>query len=132
MAGGSLLALVQSANAQRSARCTDDFLGAEHVLLALLDENRCGKAVLREAQPDLNTATLRAAIDQVRKNRRIILASGGDLRGPRKVRAGFDAGGKGRQARPGHRPRRRGAPRHDCPLAAYQEQPDPDRRARYG
>ena len=70
MAGGSLLSLVQAANAQRSL-LTDDFLSAEHVLLALLDDQRCGKTVLREAQPDLNVPTLRAAIDQVRKNRRI-------------------------------------------------------------
>ena len=70
MAGGSLLSLVQSANAQRSL-LTDDFLSAEHLLLALLDDKRCGRSVLREAQPDLNVATLRAAIDQVRKNRRI-------------------------------------------------------------
>ena len=62
--GSSLGRLLESAAAQRSL-LTDDFLSAEHVLLALLNDNRCGRAVLKEAQPDLGQQTLRAAIDQV-------------------------------------------------------------------
>ena len=42
-----------------------------HVLLALLNDDRCGRAVLRDAAPDLSQQTLRAAMDQVRGNRRI-------------------------------------------------------------
>ncbi len=68
--GSSLVTLLQAANAQK-ALLTDDFLSAEHVLLALLNDARCGKEVLKKVQPDLNTATLRAAIDQVRNNKRI-------------------------------------------------------------
>lgn len=68
--GGSLVRLLQSAAAQR-ALLTDDFLSAEHVMLALLNDERCGRQVLRAAQPDLSAATLRAAIDQARGNKRI-------------------------------------------------------------
>ena len=68
--GQSLLPLLTAASAQRSL-LTDDFLSAEHVLLALLNDGRCGRRVLTAAQPDLNQATLRAAIDQVRGNKRI-------------------------------------------------------------
>ena len=70
IAGRSLVSLLQSASAQRSL-LTDDFLSAEHVLLAMLNDERCGKSVLKQAQPDLNAPTLRAAIDQVRNNKRI-------------------------------------------------------------
>ena len=47
---------------------TDEYLSAEHVLLALVNDERCGKGVFG---PDLSTATLRAAIDQARGNKRI-------------------------------------------------------------
>ena len=40
------------------------------------------------------------------------------------------AGRRGRQARPGHRPRRRDPPRDPGPLPPHQEQPRADRRAR--
>ena len=68
--GGSLLDLVRAADAQRTL-LKDDFLSAEHVLLALLNDKRCGSAVLRKAMPDISQQTLRAAIDQVRGNRRV-------------------------------------------------------------
>lgn len=68
--GRSLVALLQSAGAQRSL-LTDDYLSAEHVLLALLNDDRCGRKVMREAMPGISQQTLRAAIDQVRNNQRI-------------------------------------------------------------
>ena len=39
------------------------------MLLALLEDNRCGKKLLRDAP--LDTASLRTALDQVRGNRRV-------------------------------------------------------------
>ena len=39
------------------------------MLLALLEDNRCGKTLLRDAP--LDTASLRTALDQVRGNRRV-------------------------------------------------------------
>ena len=68
--GASMLTLLQSSSAQR-ALLTDEYLSAEHVLLALLNDARCGRQVLREAVPDLSQQTLRAAIDLVRGNKRI-------------------------------------------------------------
>ena len=68
--GASLLALMRKADAQR-ALLKDDFLSAEHVLLSLLNDERVGSGVLRSAAPDLSQQTLRAAIDQVRGNRRV-------------------------------------------------------------
>lgn len=67
-AGATLVSLVSAANAQRKL-LTDDFLSGEHVLLALLDEPRCGRKILSEAK--LDTKLLRASIDQVRGNRRV-------------------------------------------------------------
>ena len=67
--GQALAAFLPKAAAQRSL-LTDEFLSAEHVLLALLNDDRVGRAVLAK-DAGLTTATLRAAIDQVRGNRRI-------------------------------------------------------------
>ena len=56
----------------------------------------------------------------------------GDLPGPREVRPRPDRRGPGRQARPGHRPRRGDPARHPGPQPAHQEQPGADRRAGRG
>lgn len=68
--GSSLVELLQASEAQRKL-LTDDFRSAEHVLLALLNDRRCGRRVLTTIVPDLGQQTLRAAVDQVRGNRRI-------------------------------------------------------------
>jgi ATP-dependent Clp protease ATP-binding subunit ClpB len=68
--GRSLQPLLERVSAQRSL-LNDEFLSAEHVLLALLNDERCGRKVLRETMPDVSQQTLRAAIDQVRGNKRI-------------------------------------------------------------
>ena len=68
--GSSLVPMLVSARAQRSL-LTDEYMSAEHVLLALLNDKRCGRDVLMQADPSLSAATLRSAIDQVRNNQRI-------------------------------------------------------------
>ena len=55
---------------------------------------------------------------------------GVDVREPREVLRRPDPGRRGREARPGDRPRRRDPPGDPGAVAAYQEQPGPDRRAR--
>eukprot|EP00966_Prymnesium_polylepis_P082251 1904979-Prymnesium_polylepis.1 len=75
--GSSLLSLMQRAGAQR-ALLTDDYLSAEHVLLALLSDGRCGARILAD-EAKLDTRTLRAAIDQVRGNRRVTSRSAEDV-----------------------------------------------------
>jgi len=66
--GPSLVAVLQAASAQRKL-ITDDFLSAEHVLLALLSDKRCGGTILKDA--GLATQLVRASLDQVRGNRRV-------------------------------------------------------------
>jgi len=68
--GGSLASLLPKMEAQRTL-LTDEYLAAEHALLALLNDERCGSAVMGKGGAALETMTLRAAIDQVRGNRRI-------------------------------------------------------------
>ena len=63
--GGSLASLLPKVEAQRTL-LTDEYLAAEHALLALLNDERCGRAVMGKGGADLETMTLRAAIDQVR------------------------------------------------------------------
>ena len=60
--GDSLAFLLRRSDAQRKT-LTDEYLAPEHVLLALLEDNRCGKKLLRDAP--LDTASLRTALDQV-------------------------------------------------------------------
>ena len=67
--GDSLSTLLRRSAAQRKT-LTDEFLAPEHVLLALLEDNRCGKKLMREAK--LDTASLRSALDKVRGNRRVM------------------------------------------------------------
>lgn len=69
-AGSSLMDLLTAAAAQKSL-LSDDFLSAEHVLLALLNNKRCGRRILTDAVPGLSQQTLRAAMDQVRGNKRV-------------------------------------------------------------
>jgi len=66
--GGSLASLLPKMEAQRTL-LTDEYLAAEHALLALLNDERCGSAVMGKGGAALETMTLRAAIDQVHGHR---------------------------------------------------------------
>ena len=61
---------------------------------------------------------------------RHVAGPGGQLPGAREVRPRPHRGRRGREARPGDRPRRGDPPRHPGPVAAHEEQPGADRRAR--
>ncbi|EOD14253.1 Clp protease [Emiliania huxleyi CCMP1516] len=67
--GASLLALVRGANNERAA-LGDEFLSGEHVLIALAEEPRCGRAALRaggalrRSAEGLDAAKLRTAADE--------------------------------------------------------------------
>ena len=67
-AGSSLLSLLRR-SADKRRQLTDEYLSAEHVLLGLLEDDRCGAKLL--AGLGLDEAQLRSAIDEVRGNRRI-------------------------------------------------------------
>jgi len=64
----SALALARQADAERKT-LGDEYLSAEHVLLALIVDKRCGAAACKKV--GLTDASLRAAIEQVRGGRRI-------------------------------------------------------------
>ena len=64
----SALALARQADAERKT-LGDEYLSAEHVLLALIVDKRCGAAACKKV--GLTDAALRAAIEQVRGGRRI-------------------------------------------------------------
>ena len=66
--GDSLLTLLRAASEQKRT-LTDEYLSGEHVLLALLADERCGAKLMKQAK--LDTPTLRAAVDAVRGNRRV-------------------------------------------------------------
>ena len=71
------------------------------------------------------------AVEQVRGPHRVTdQRPRGEVPGAREVRPRPHRGGRGGQARPGDRPRRRDPPRDPGPLPPHQEQPGADRRAR--
>ena len=71
------------------------------------------------------------ALQQVRGSHRVTDARPrGQAAGAGEVRRRPDRARRGRQARPGHRPRRRDPPRHPGAQPPHEEQPRPDRRAR--
>ena len=100
----------------RREQLEDDFVSTEHLFLAL--------------EPCLATRCSRGS-------RRCAAASAsrsqdpeGTLRGAREVRPRPDRGGRAGEARPGDRPRRGDPSRDPGALAAHEEQPRADRRAR--
>ena len=97
-------------------RLEDEYVSIEHLLLAL-------DAVPRDA--------LLAQIKEVRGGQRVTSAGPrGHLPGAREVRPRPDRGGRAGQARPGDRARRGDPARDPGALAADEEQPGADRRAR--
>ena len=99
----------------------DEYVAVEHFLLALADA------------AGLDRAAIMRAITEVRGGpARLLARRRGHLRGAAQVRPRPDRAGRARQARPGHRPRRGGAPRHPGAQPAHEEQPRADRRARRG
>ncbi len=72
------------------------------------------------------------APERARRPARDLAEPRGHLRRAREVRPRPDRRGARRQARPGDRPRRGDPAGHPGPLAAHEEQPGPDRRARRG
>ena len=103
----------------RSKEMGDEYLSVEHLLLALADRarRRAGRSSSRRC------ARCAAATASPRRTPRRVPGAGEVRPRPHRARPP-------RQARPGHRPRRRDPPRHPGALAAHEEQPRADRRAR--
>ena len=99
----------------------DDYLSAEHLLLAMNERLGVGSEELLQALRD------------VRGSHRVTSPEpGGAVPGAREVRPGPHPAGPRRQDRPGDRARRGDPPGHPGALAADQEQPGADRRAGRG
>mmetsp|Transcript_15159 Transcript_15159/g.26901 ORF Transcript_15159/g.26901 Transcript_15159/m.26901 type:complete len:1072 (+) Transcript_15159:52-3267(+) len=69
-AGRSIVNLLEAADAERN-KLQDQFLSAEHVMLALMDDLRCGKKVFSDCAPTLTKEEVQAAIEKVRGGKRI-------------------------------------------------------------
>ena len=107
----------------------DDYVSTEHILLGLTESSE-GK---RLASYGLTKDAILAALKTVRGSQRVTTADPEvHLPVPGKIRARPDRPGPQRQARPGHRARRRNPPHGADSLPAHQEQPGPDRRAGRG
>ena len=117
------------------------YIGTEHILLGLIREGEGVAAqVLQKLGADLNRvrqqviqllsgfqgkeSAAAGAPPAPGRRRSVVLA------GPRPVRPQPHPGRPREQARPGHRPRAGDRAGHADPVAAHQEQPGADRRAR--
>ena len=115
---------------QLAQRAGDNYVTVERLLLALAAAAGTGAAkALAAARVD--PQSLNRAIEEVRKGRKADTASAEEgYDALKEIHARPDRGGARRQARPGHRPRRGDPPHDPGPVAAHQEQPGTDRRAR--
>ena len=113
---------------EEARRLTDEYVSTEHLLLGVAESG--GEAQTPARAPRRRPRSdLPGAPERPRRPAGHLGQPRVDLPGPREVRPRPDRRGAGRQARPGHRPRRRDPPGHPGPQPADQEQPGPDRRA---
>ena len=117
--------------AEREAgKLSDEYISTEHILLALTSaQARRGREDPQPQRRDPQGAA-RGDRGSPRPAPRHRPEPRGEVPGAAEVRPRPHAGRRGRQARPGHRPRRRDPPRDPGPLPPHEEQPGPDRRAR--
>ena len=117
--------------AEREAgKLNDEYISTEHILLALTGAQAGEVAKILNRNGASHKNTLEADRGRPRPAPRHRPEPRGEVPGAAEVRPRPHAGRRGRQARPGHRPRRRDPPRDPGPLAPHEEQPGADRRAR--
>ena len=109
----------------------DQYVSTEHLLLALVEAKTVAAEILKRHGVTRDRVLHRAARDPRQPARRRSQRRG-PLPVPREVRPRPHRAGPQGQARPRHRPRRRGAPGGPGPLPPHQEQPRAHRRARRG
>ena len=122
--------VIEPAEAE-ARRLGDEYVSTEHLLLARRRGRRRGPGPAR-APCGRPRGHPPGAPERARRPARHLAEPRGHLCRAREVRPRPDRRGARRQARPGDRPRRGDPPGHPGPLAADQEQPGPDRRARRG
>ena len=110
-------------------RLKDEYVSIEHLLLAIAADNGAAGKLLKEF--GLTRDRLMKALSEVRGNQRVTTQNPeATYEALEKYGRDLTAAGRQRQARSGHRPRRRDPPRHSGAVAAHQEQSRADRRAR--
>ncbi len=114
--------MLEAANAE-AERLKDEFVGVEHLLIAIADEREGESArILREYQVDKER--IYRALQEVRGSARVQTPRRREpLPGAGEVRHRPHGGGAPGQARPGDRPRGRGAAGDADPEPAHEEQP---------
>ena len=131
--GGSLAldprakSVIDRAEAE-ARRLGDEYVSTEHLLIGVAEVGGEGQQLL-ERQRRRQGGHPPGAPERPRRPARDVAEPRGHLRRAREVRPRPHGRGAGRQARPGHRPRRGGPPRHPGPVAPDEEQPGPHRRA---
>ena len=113
-------------------RLKDEYVSVEHLVARA---PRRGAAAARRPGSSRSSASPATPSCRrstaVRGNQRVTSANPeGAYEALEKYGVDLVAQARARQARPGHRPRRRDPPRHPHPVAQDQEQPGADRRAR--
>ena len=99
-------------------RLGDEYTSTEHLLLGVAEVGgEAPEAARRSTAPD-REAILGALAARPRRPAGHVAQPRGHVPGAREVRPRPDRRGPGRQARPGHRPRRGDPPRHPGPVAA--------------
>ena len=117
-----IVRMLETANAE-AERLKDEFVGVEHLLIAIADE-RDGDAarILREF--GIDKERIYRALQEVRGTARVDRPRAeSQLPGAGEVQRRPHGGGASGQARPRHRPRGRDPARHADPQPAHQEQP---------
>ena len=125
------LKLVVDLAQAEAGRLKDEYVSTEHLFLAIAGETgrSPGRAPPAAARPDAGSDPV-GAHRCPRQPARDRPEPGEQVPGARTLRPRPDGARPERQARPGHRPRRRDPSRHPGAVAAHQEQPGAHRRAR--
>ena len=109
----------------------DDYIPTELFVLASFEDRHTLAKLLKDA--GASKAAIEKAIDQIRGGEAVNDPQAEEKRGAlEKYTIDLTARALERQARSGHRPRRRDPPHHPGARAPHQEQPGAHRRARRG
>ncbi len=124
-----IVRMLEAANAE-AERLQDEYVGVEHILIAMADEREGESArILKQFGIDKETY-LPGAAGGARRRASGQPDGGDEVQGARQVQHRPDGGRAAGQARPGDRPRGRDQARDADPEPAHEEQPGDHRRGR--
>jgi ATP-dependent Clp protease ATP-binding subunit ClpB len=128
-AASASLTRVLAAALDLASSMKDDYVATEHLLIGLATVESSAQQVLLDA--GLSADGLREGLTAVRGNRRVTSPEAeSTYEALEKFSVDLTAAAEDGKLDPGDRARRRDPPSHPGAVAAYQEQPGPDRRAR--